>query len=66
MKKLSLFGCFAVLMLFLAVPGHADLTVVGMGSMQGVSGSYQLIYDNVLNITWYDYTYTGPQGTGVE
>jgi hypothetical protein len=40
---------------------RADLTVVGTGVMQGVSGSYQLIYDSAQNITWLDYS--APQNT---
>jgi len=35
---------------------HADLSVVGSGTIQGGSGSYQLIYDSALNITWLDYS----------
>ena len=35
-------------------PAHAILVNNGNG----------LIYDTGLNITWYDYTYTGRQGTG--
>ena len=58
MKRLLLFGCTIFLALFVAVPGHADLSVIGTGTMQGIAGNYQLIYDKVLNITWLDYTYT--------
>jgi hypothetical protein len=44
MRRLSLFGCLTVLMLFVTVPGHAALVDNGGG----------LIYDTDLNITWYD------------
>ncbi len=49
MKKLSLFGCLAILALSVTVPGHAELINNGNG----------LIYDTGLNITWYDYSYQG-------
>jgi len=32
------------------------LSVAGTGTIAGVSGSYQLIYDSAQNITWLDYT----------
>ena len=52
---------FKLLVAMLIVVGfsamaQADLKVVGTGTMQGVTGSYQLIYDSVQNITWLDYT----------
>ena len=35
----------------------ADLVVRGMGTITGIEGEYQLIYDTVLDITWLDCTY---------
>jgi len=55
-KKVSeLLMAIAMVVGFSAM-AHADLTVVGTGTMQGVSGSYQLIYDSGQNITWLDYS----------
>ena len=46
-----------LLALSLSGPAHANsLEVSGMGTMAGVAGSFQLIYDPDLNITWLDYT----------
>jgi hypothetical protein len=39
-------------------PAQADLTVSGMGTIAGVAGNYQLIYDTDLNVTWLDYTFS--------
>lgn len=39
-------GCF--------VQAHADLKLIGQGT--SVHGTYNLIYDTDLDITWYDYT----------
>ena len=50
----SLAMAFVVLALFTFGSAHADLINNGNG----------FIYDNVLNITWYDYTYNGPSGSG--
>ncbi len=51
-----LFLCGALLSAVpgLSTPAHAALINNGNG----------LIYDTVLNITWYDHTYMGPQGDG--
>jgi hypothetical protein len=38
---------------------HASLVVVGSGTMEGVAGSYQLIYDTDQDITWLDYASLG-------
>lgn len=45
MRRLSLFGCFTVVMLFVTVPGHADPLVNNGGN---------LIWDPDQNITWYN------------
>jgi len=44
------------MMVSFSAMAHADLSVVGSGSIQGVTGRYQLIYDSALNITWLDYS----------
>jgi hypothetical protein len=54
MKNLYWAG-LVVGLLSLYSPAHADLLVSGMGTIKGVTGSYQLIYDTDLNITWLDY-----------
>jgi len=41
---------------FLANTAHADLELLGQGT--SVDGTYNLIYDTDLDITWYDYSYT--------
>ncbi len=35
------------------------LTYEGLGSIEGTSGLYQLIYDSYLNVTWLDYQDSG-------
>ncbi len=40
----------------LSSTAHASLVVSGTGTMAGVAGSYQLIYDADLDITWLDYS----------
>lgn len=39
----------------LSGPAHADLELSGMATMHNVAGSYKLIYDTDLDITWLDY-----------
>ena len=46
----------AILLLF-TVPAHADLDLLGQGT--STHGTYNLIYDTDLDITWYDYTSLG-------
>lgn len=55
-KKVSELLIAMVLVFGFSGMAHADLTVVGTGTIQGVSGNYQLIYDCGQNITWLDYT----------
>ena len=57
-KRQRLLFILLVAMLMVVVfsaMAHADLTVVGTGTMAGVAGSYNLIYDSAQNITWLDY-----------
>jgi hypothetical protein len=55
MKKLKSF-IFSMCAVFLisALSAHADLNLVGQGT--SAHGTYNLIYDTDLDITWYDYT----------
>ena len=62
MKRLFISLLATLMVLCFSAISQADsLTVVGTGTMQGVNGSYQLIYDSAQNITWFDYT--SPQNT---
>jgi hypothetical protein len=58
MKSKKLF-LMAVIFLLVSSNAYADLTTRGTGTMDGVSGSYKLIYDEDLDITWLDYTNEG-------
>ncbi len=52
----------AVMAVFLSVlpwTAWSSLTTIGTGTINGVSGDYNLIYDDVLDITWLDYTKSG-------
>ena len=40
-----------------AISAHADLNIIGQGS--SANGTYNLIYDTDLDVTWYDYTSSG-------
>ena len=51
-KTITVLFVFAVVMGF-SVQGHADLDLLGQGT--SVHGTYNLIYDTDLNITWYDF-----------
>ena len=53
MKRLVLASVVALVLGFTPI-AHAALIDNGSG----------LIYDTGLNVTWYDYTYTGLSGTG--
>ncbi len=54
MKRI-LFGSLAILVTFaLVTPTSADLVTRGQG--KSVHGTYNLIYDDDRNITWYDYS----------
>lgn len=55
--KRYLAGLAIVGLVALAVPAHAStLSVAGTGTIAGVAGSFQLIYDADLNLTWLDYS----------
>jgi hypothetical protein len=65
MKKTMVLLAAAVMVFGLTVLAHADLTVIGTGTIGSsatngtenmVNGGYQLIYDSAQNITWLDYT----------
>ncbi len=53
MKRIILIS--SILILF-AVSANADLNLLGQGT--STFGTYNLIYDTVQNITWYDYSST--------
>lgn len=55
MKAIGALSVVLVLV-FLVIPANADLYVRGTGTIDGISGEYQLIYDDVLDITWLDYS----------
>ena len=63
-KNLVAGGGLAVLPGNIAAAQAPDLKVVGTGTMQGVTGSYQLIYDGAQNITWLDYTHWDTTNNG--
>jgi len=61
MKKLLVMLC-AIFLVFGIVGGaHALLIVRGVGTISGVSGQYQLVYDTDQEITWLDYNRPGRQ-----
>lgn len=39
------------------IQSHADLNLIGQGS--SINGTYNLIYDTDLDITWYDFSHAG-------
>ena len=43
-----------VILLSFSVTAHADLNLIGQGT--STHGTYNLIYDTDLDVTWYDYT----------
>jgi hypothetical protein len=55
MKKKGLFLAIATV-LVLSCNAQADLVERGEGTINGGSDLYKLIYDDVLDITWLDYT----------
>lgn len=56
-KLLGLIEAIAVVVVFTG-SGQAALEVRGLGTITvGGSGGYQLIYDDLLDITWLDYTH---------
>ena len=57
MKTKLMTMCLVVAVLAIGSAAQAALTDVGMGTItSGGSGSYKLIYDDVQDITWLDYT----------
>lgn len=67
-KRRWMRGRFAITILTvcmcLLVPGAmpataGTLTPEGVGTIQGVQGSYELLYDSDLNLTWLDYQHSG-------
>ena len=52
MKKI-VFICMTVLLLVFS-SAHADLNLIGQGT--STHGTYNLIYDTDLDVTWYDYS----------
>jgi hypothetical protein len=54
MKIKTLF--LVALLLSVSPAANADLFVRGMGTINGVDGEYKLIYDDIQDITWLDYT----------
>jgi hypothetical protein len=56
MKLLRLF-IFSSAFLVFSIQAYADLNLIGQGT--STHGTYNLIYDTDLDITWYDYTNSG-------
>ena len=54
-KSISIVACLLGLLLLVNI-ANADLNLIGEGT--SVHGTYNLIYDTDLNVTWYDYTNT--------
>ncbi len=54
MKRIIL---IATIIILFVVPAYADLQLLGQGT--SVHGTYNLIYDTDLDITWYDYSNLG-------
>lgn len=54
MRRISIITMMSILLFGLAVSAHATLIVRGVDTLGN-----QLIYDDDLNITWYDYTNSG-------
>lgn len=55
MKKISIFICLLAV-LFIINIAHAELNLIGQGT--SADGTYNLIYDTDLDVTWYDFSYT--------
>lgn len=65
MKRMMVLLVVAATIFGFAAQSHANLTVVGSGTIIGGDGNaYQLIYDSALNVTWYDYSNLGPYRNG--
>ena len=54
MKRVFLLTAILAMILGFSVQSHADLTLLGQGTSN--HGTYNLIYDTDLDITWYDYS----------
>jgi len=57
MKKILLFINTLTVITIFSVQVYADLNLLGQGT--SVHGTYNLIYDTDLDITWYDYASAG-------
>ena len=58
-KTISVVVCFLAVLLLSNI-AHANLILMGQGT--SVHGTYNLIYDTDLDITWYDFTRTAGMG----
>ncbi len=59
MKKILVFIFVLTAVLTFSLQAHADLELLGQGT--STYGTYNLIYDDHFDITWYDYSYgVGP------
>ncbi|MBC8554067.1 MAG: hypothetical protein H8D23_31040 [Candidatus Brocadiales bacterium] len=54
MKKVAILAGMMVMILGFSMQAHSSLSVVGQGT--SADGTYSLIYDTDLNVTWYDFT----------
>ena len=54
MKRIFVLAVMMAMVLGFSTQAHANLDLIGQGT--SVHGTYNLIYDTDLNITWYDYT----------
>ena len=53
-EKIIIVLIIVLSILFLTNTSHADLNLLGQGT--STHGTYNLIYDTDLDITWYDYS----------
>ena len=59
MKEILGFSVSILALFVFSESSYSALVVRGVGTIKvGGSGSYRLIYDNLLNVTWLDYTRT--------
>src|SRR4030065_1429283 len=54
MKRI--FTLLAAMALIIGISAQADATLILLGTGTSVHGTYNLIYDKELDITWYDFT----------
>ena len=60
-KRISICIAICFVVLFVVNSSYADLNLLGQGT--STHGTYNLIYDTDLDITWYDYTSSSYQAT---